>query len=588
MLLFSLHFIPVQSQVFFTESFNRGIPASWTPITLEGNGSWAYTNEAPQEGKFPKLQSPSSGNGWAIFDSDLNCDYISQDAWLVSPPISAADRERVFLVFETLYRKFDDKIFIRIGNNVADLDSWASVELFSDVGNNEYSHRNSFADELHNPQNTVVDLTPYAAGQSSFRFAFQFLSDETTEKFGASGCAYFWQIDDIRLTELGNELVVDTVRVAPNYATPISQVSEINFAGKVTNTGLNDQNDVRLNVKISDKMGLINEFTSSPVEGVNTGSSELLTLNNGFLPRAIDTFYMDYEVTQSESDDNPSSSIYKTKFQITQNVFAKDNGLVKSLTAPGAVNEGIWEVGHYFFIPNPGDRATHIAFAAGSAPGADGSYPHFGQTVNAFLYRIEEDDNPDFFNDNEAKIVGFGSFTYEEEPFNQLVSVELSNLENTDPGVELVAGEQYLAVIELPDYMGITYTELPYFYDPATVVNNGRWFLGGFGPHITPIVRLIIQGGPNSNKSEIADHQLSLYPNPVVNTVSLDYEFDSQVEELSINMTDLMGSVLDTKFLNNTRTGQVNWAVSHLPTGSYFINIVSSTGVKSLPFTIQR
>ena len=584
--------INLQGQVFFTEDFNRGIPSSWTSLTLKGIADWDYTNQGPGRNGFPPLDGPSSNNGWAIVDSDTDCDYKAQNSWLVSPSIDGSDRERVFLIFESLYRKFDDKVFIRVGNNIADLESWSKIELFDDIGNNEYSHRHQFADEIHNPHNVVVDITPYAAGQRSFRFAFQFLSDKSTEKFGASGCAYFWQIDDIRLAELTNDLRVDEIRLPTNVSTPQSQISEMRFRAEIKNIGLVDQHDVKLKAIISDNAGILREITSAPIQTLNAGDSILVDISTGYLPTNRGTFYLDYMVEQSENDENPSSNNQRAKFQINTTTFAKDNGFYKSLTAPSLINGDFWEVGTYYLVPNSGDKAVAVEFAAGGAetPPGSGNFSHFGKEVTVYLYKVEEDDNDNFFNDSEAVPVGFGTFLYNEEENNTLISVPLTDLNSFEIGVPLEAGGQYFAMVELPKDMGISYTELPYFYDPSTIIKNGRWVLGGFSnTAITPIVRLVLENKTaTSTQAELADHQIALYPNPVINNATIEFSLSQQSEIVNLSIKDMQGRLIGSKQLKKIKDGKVNWQLGHLVNGAYQLHINTEEGDKTIPFTIQH
>ncbi len=585
------------AQVFFSETFNRDIPSSWTAITLAGNNAesanWVYTSKGPNNTNYPPIESPSANNGWVIFDSDYNCSEKNQDAWLVSPPISGLDRERIFLIFETVYRRFNDKVFIRVGSNIGDLESWAKIELFEDLNNNDFSYGTSYVDRLHNPHNIVVDLTPYAAGQSSFRFAFQFISDPSTVQAGdIYGCAWFWQIDDIHLAELTNDLKIDTVRVAPNYATPISQVSPINFAAIVDNFGLVDQNTVRLKAAVSDDIGVITEVTSQPLDLIEPGQSQMISMQNGYTPMREGTYYLDYSVNQSQTDENRSSNHKRTEFIITKTVFTKDNGQIAGVTQPGTINNNTWEIGHVFNIPNPGDKAMSIEFAISSGPPLfDGSYKHEGETVNVFLYEVKEDNNDEIFNDNDVVVAGFGSYTFGKEANEEPVNAPLIDLNTGEFGVPLKAGTQYIAMIELTKELYAPYSLLPYYFDPATVVKNDIWFLGGFrDTRITPIVRLRIQGDTpvSVDSPELEDHQVQLFPNPVKDELQINYELRQLSSTLKLSILDASGKIMADKVLSNAKEGTLKWNVADFPAGSYFLFLKAEEGMKTKLFTVKQ
>ena len=114
---------------FFTEDFEGGIPADWSNVEVVGNGQpsfvWVDSTEGPQ-GPFATdpIASTSADNGWALFDSDVNCnDPEGQDAWF-SPAIDGTDLSEVWIRFQTFYRSFNDRPQIRVGTDLEDLASW--------------------------------------------------------------------------------------------------------------------------------------------------------------------------------------------------------------------------------------------------------------------------------------------------------------------------------------------------------------------------------------------------------------------------------------------------------------------------------
>ncbi len=219
--------IAFAQQRFFYEDFGNGIPPEWTSAVLLGNGlpdaAWQYTTVGPV-GPFslttPPIASTTAGNGWALFDSDQNCNEgIGQNAWLITPAIDASDLDAVWIRFQTFYRKFLDIALVRIGYDLNNLNSWASIPVFPGLNNNQYGGGSI----NQNPVYKVYDLSHLAAGRPVVYIAFQFLSDASTAGITPLfGCAYSWQIDDVELFDgfpgdlFGNSLVTGRLAIDVN------------------------------------------------------------------------------------------------------------------------------------------------------------------------------------------------------------------------------------------------------------------------------------------------------------------------------------------------------------------------------------
>ncbi len=164
--------------------------------TLEDHSSqqsgdlWAWTNIGPQ-GQFSigPIMSTTADDGWAIFDSDLLCSG-SQNAWLISPTIDLTGHDTVVLFFEQYYAMFFSQTFVQVSND--DGATWTAIEVNQELTVNQGTD---------NPSVVEIDISQYVANSPTARIAFQFLSDEPGNP--QSGCAYAWQIDDIRLESQG-------------------------------------------------------------------------------------------------------------------------------------------------------------------------------------------------------------------------------------------------------------------------------------------------------------------------------------------------------------------------------------------------
>ncbi|MCO6480757.1 MAG: hypothetical protein J5I94_29215, partial [Phaeodactylibacter sp.] len=197
----------IAQEVFFEEDFGEGAQ-NWSVIQIVGNGAssgfWRTTTTGPA-GVFAlnPLNSTTAANGWVQFDSDLNCNPQGQDSWLVSPYIPTEGRTSIILSFETYYRTYNDRPQIRVGEAFTDYFTWDTYEIFPGLAVNDFGGETE-GDPSLNPQYIQIDISPSVIGLDSFRFAFQFLSDATTFNGGTQGygCAYSWQVDDVKLASV--------------------------------------------------------------------------------------------------------------------------------------------------------------------------------------------------------------------------------------------------------------------------------------------------------------------------------------------------------------------------------------------------
>ncbi|HMQ49665.1 MAG TPA: T9SS type A sorting domain-containing protein [Saprospiraceae bacterium] len=102
---------PALSQVFWTETFNNGIPTDWTNEDVSTVGTpvlWEYCDEStcPPNGlsiPLPPFQSSSSGDGYVFVNSEAGGALAQgHTSVLSSAPIDCSSQNEVFIQFQTL------------------------------------------------------------------------------------------------------------------------------------------------------------------------------------------------------------------------------------------------------------------------------------------------------------------------------------------------------------------------------------------------------------------------------------------------------------------------------------------------------
>jgi hypothetical protein len=593
-LLIGLGFCSISwaQDAFYTENFAGGIPSGWTRPVLLGNNqpssAWIHTTTgAAGDFATAPLASTTAANGWMIFDSDLNCNHpAGQDAWLISPAIDGSDYESIWLQFETYYRSFNDRPQIRVGTDLNNLDSWAIIEVFPGVSANDFGGI-IVGDEGLNPQIINVNLTPFAAGVNGFHFAFQFLSISSTGNGGSlTGCAYNWQVDDVRLLDSSpvpfHDLVVSRPRLAPNFAQPETQIDTVRMAARINNLGQLSQTNVSITAAIVGDNGdsfSTTEFTPE----LDIDSTVLFLLDETFMPSGLGIYSLTYTVAADSTDEQPGNNVISSEFIVTENLYSKDNGELDFFTRPAEVVDETWQVGNYYFVPNGGFEAYEASFTVGSNGNA-----HQGQSVNVFLYEVDEDDNENF-TDEDVNLLGFATYNFTTEVNGDLVTVELIDLISGEAGVALQAGGEYLLMVEyLPEMFG-AFSDMPTDYDVATVVKNGNWFLGGFSGDAVAIARMRIRSVETSvGQVELAKANIELFPNPANEAVNAKIELETLSSRMEVRVLNMIGQPVNRQVFDNTMGETVRFDVRQYPAGTYFLQILTDEGVKTQRFAVQR
>jgi len=601
--------------ILLEETFDGEIPATWTNVEVVGNGQpssvWVHTTTGPA-GPFATdpLSSTTAGNGWVIFDSDLNCnDPEGQDAWLISPALDATGMDVVFLSFETYYRSFNDQPKIRVGTDLNDLASWGAIEVFPGVESNEFGGIVSGNQNL-NPQEIAINLTEFAAGESTFYFAFQFESSSSTGNGGnLTGCGYNWQVDDVVVINEdlrpANDLQVNQFHaVSPNVAVPASQVSPFGFIADVSNVGSEDQTNATLTMTIDD--GSSDVFTDA-VDYPEIASDETIEnvfFDNEFTPPAeanvlyTGTYSLELD---GEEDENPDNNTQTFEFAVTDTLYQKDSGTGLVTILPADDND--FRFGNVFYAPNgDGLNVRYVSFALGNPEDLGGT------SVTTYLYEWDGVGGEDF-SLSEDEIGDAIAFNFYEIDGTEdgLITIPVS-LDNEFP--EMKDDHYYIIVVEFaPDdddtdnrllaSNDLDYTAMNFYQDSVgnadryavalDVGNVNEYSLVGFGLDIVPVVRLSISSTDVATENQfLPTNSLKVFPTIADQEVWAEINLEDNADVLDIALISANGTIVRNLQLDNTRQDKVRFDVSQLTTGNYYLRLTTEDGLRSKPFMIQR
>lgn len=603
--------LSLSAQDFFIEDFDGGIPDTWTNEVVQGNGepsaAWVHTTAGPQ-GPVPTapLASTTADNGWVLFDSDLNCNSGgSQDAWLISPAIDASARASVWLTFETYYASFNDRPQIRVGTDLNNLNSWQSIEVFPGIEANDFGGPDPGGNI--NPVDMRFDLSEFAAGQSNFYFAFQFLADASTTNNGdptVIACAYSWQIDDVVLTETdprpANEMGIDPFfAIAPNAITPGSQVEPIAFLADISNNGSAVQSSSTLHLSIRDQDNMIVYQDSVEYDEIAPDSTaENVIFPSEFTPPPSPNVYTGtYMLSYSglEEDVLPENNTRSFVFAVSDTLFTKELGATTNIFAADSPN---YSYGNVFYVENANDQ--YIRYVTFGVANAD---ELVDRSVNILVYKWDgEQASPRFIEQDESDVVGVANYTFDGTENNVLLHVPINDiiegfvtledntyyipvisyLTNNEQDMALLAseGNDYFATVFLTDSLN-----RPRFASALNVngSDDGALDILGFGYDIVPLVRMSIGDDPPNDIVGIGDpiglpsNAVNVFPTPASDVVQVSFDLIAEAQG-QITVVDVSGQQVLQRAYKQLFQNTVQIPVSDWPAGSYWMQVQTSEG----------
>lgn len=581
---------------FWSEDFSGGdIPAGWTNEDANGNNAvwtWCGDPTTGAMGGCPNIwddplnqQVPfgatTAGNGFVTVDSDAVGDVPGgHRSQLTTSAIDCSSIGEVWLNFQTHIGVFavdaSTGAILRVSTNGTD---WTTFTLFPGL---DIQERWS-----ENPENIIIDISEVAANQSTVYLQWDWTGD----------FEYFWNIDDIQLFDSNptpaNNLSFGFARAAPSFATPAVMLDTMRFGFEINNLGLNPQTNVLASVSVQGDNDDSFEL-SEEIGLVETGANDTLVFEGFFIPNGTEgTYNMTYTLTQDEEDAFPNNNTIEHQFVVTEDVFAKDDGVFVTSTRPANFQDNTWQIGNYFYIPTSGYEAHEITFAIDSDTDP---LAYIGETIDIFLYEIAEDDDTDNFTDDDINLVGFNSYTFTDEETFTPITAEIIDFETDAIGVQLKEDTEYLLMLLLPNNPNIyiPYTDNPYysaeFGDIGTVVKNQDWFLAGFGAETTAFIRMRIResGTVGINDPLLPENQVEVYPNPGNDQISLRFELDAIASNVDIRLVNTMGQVVANRQLKETQKEQIDFDIRQLPAGTYYAHVRTDEGVRTKKFLIQR
>ncbi|MBA3704489.1 MAG: T9SS type A sorting domain-containing protein [Bacteroidetes bacterium] len=327
--------------VIWSDSFS--VPSKWTINTPTGSGTmkdWVIGTTIPA-GTFPisPIKSTTKANGYALFDSDLNCSFNQVADITTANPIDCSANPFVRLEFQQQYKRYYDSTFVFVSNNGT---SWVKYRVNTGLKPNDYCPTN--------PDLVKVNISATAGSQATVWIRFEFYAPSSLGS--DAGCGYAWMIDDVSLQDIpANDVAIDRVYSDFDYKDggfytqiPKTQRVPITFRAAVANEGSSGQTNVKLNVTISNGTNSVYNQNSSTVAAFPYQKTDTLLITSPAFtpPNQTATYTTKFKLsqTQTELSADTLNNVMMHSFMVTDTVFARDNGVKTGVVSPNYYTEG--------------------------------------------------------------------------------------------------------------------------------------------------------------------------------------------------------------------------------------------------------
>jgi hypothetical protein len=613
--------------VTFTKVSDNAPSWFWTPNGNVPNGFTALTPGT-------QIQSETQDNGAAVIntvfqnilaDPDLVPSgpppYPEHWVTMTSSPIDISSADRALEIQYTSY--------IRLLNPTDDAPFRTFWEISTDGGETWSSAFDAHPGlGANNPAETQqrTELIPITstltAGATTLQIRFTFAMD-----------FYFWVLDDIVIRErVGVDMQANDnfFAIAPNYATPVSQVEDMYFMSDIQNNGGETATNVNLNLTITAPDGSVIYNADKPYGDIIPDS---LAENDFFIDPllAVDQEQLGiyegvYTVSHDGEDTRENNNTLEFSFEVTDTLFAKAAAVTRNV-APAAqtFEDNIYHYGNAYYVPDgEGLYARYVTFGIANAD----ELADFNGSVSVYLYEwdgtLDSDENPNFpgvfngFSPNTygGQPIAFNSYSFDGTESDQLLTIPISvDFE----GVPLQSGMYYVPVMHFVStseeercFMlaseGHDYSAMAFITDSLMIPRHaGVLEVGddsfaptlsviGFGRDIVPIMRMSIGNNPdllgdplvNTNDVLPAEYGMTIFPNPANERFSLQLDLPEVADYAMVTLYDVSGRILMQQRYEGVQRDQFGYNVSQLPSGQYFLRLETPAGARTEKLSIQH
>jgi len=397
---------------------------------------------------------------------------------------------------------------------------------------------------------------------------------------------------------------------------PADEIDPIHFLADIENIGASDQNNVNLNMTISDDATGTSVFSTDKSYGTIPGNTlaENVIFDQQFVPDVgIGSYTGTYSVSQDEADFDDSDNSLSFNFVVSDTSYAKELGSTRDiLPADNNWDAGeahSWAYGNCFFIPKgDGLMATSISFSIGNGDEADAP---IGQAMLVTLYEWVDANGDGDAQPDERTQKGLEFYIVQgTETDNTIITIPFG--EETGGPVDLKDNTYYIAMVEYiapdentnlqfrasdaVDYLAMRFLtdslQNPRFAGMLAIDENLQqqdFSSTGFGLDLVPNVRLNITPLVVAVNDPLPEENLvAVFPNQVGNELNLRLEFKQAAEQVLVQIMDVAGRLTYQNTYDNIRKQTLPISTENLATGTYLLRVTTEIGSRTKKFMVIK
>jgi len=394
--------------------------------------------------------------------------------------------------------------------------------------------------------------------------------------------------------------------------TPMGQVFPLHPTFEFYNRGGIVQENVRLACDITDPAGSTTTIDTLLSALPPSTDAYINTLSASYTPALVGEYTVRF-YNNGAGMTNYVEGIdeeFRT-FSVTDDVLSND--ATGAATMPYMI-EGNWAYGIIF----PAIAATEAVSASFVLANPA---ELLNETINIILHPLDPNNDGNIDEDGDfafggiisddipiLDVAGYQSYTITaDDAPGDLITVDLVDLNGMTSIVEGTPENPrpYLLLIEhitSSVNMSLAVTEDDTF-SPFTSITNadgsvtplyGSMFRSGdeswqfnFG-EAPPVMQINTAPLTNVPLPQLDDSQVTLAPNPASETVNLTLELNEVAKTVQIHLLDLMGRAIQREVHNNVKDQTFTMNLSQLNAGTYFVNIITDEGRKTVRLAVGK
>lgn len=614
----------------WSEDFSGGIPATWTNAGFDGtlnplaSALWEYRGPSTtpsnaqgsigaysgvSTGSNAPIASPSTANGFVIFDSDYLDNGGVAGAFgqgsapaphvgtLTTDVIDLSNNPYVLLELSTYHRVFYSNFQVALSTDGGA--TWGDTVMVDDY--NTLGVNNSSP----NGQVFQANVSNEIGGQSNVKL--RFLYDGRPGNANGNGY-YFWMIDDIRLADLPkNSLKFTDYNGAPAHdilyggagegkfgIMTLKQTRPISFDSNVLNFGWGQQNNVTLTVNIYNSSSNLVQSLSSSSTNLTAGAVADYNIMNtaAWTPTAEDTYTVVYTATSDSvtGADAPADSL---TIYVTDSLMSLDFNVFTSRFGTGNIGDDGSAVGvRYDLTQDERLFGANIMLSNTTVPGGVMEVTVYDST--GFDYSTGFVTQP---------LAYYQHTVTQQDVDNGGIYADLTGTDGYPIYLSTTNTGAYYIVITMFSNAGANHIYLrdDASFDNAPVstvmyytVSSPSWYSGftsgaPYAPHVRAVMCAAATAAQCMTISvdEVSlDNNIRVYPNPASEYVMLGLGDDIN-GELNIELVDLQGRVVMKSTKNAVAGTNLPIELSELTPGVYFMNVSQGEAVSTFKLTVK-